>query len=135
MFSYTHRDTFDLFQAGEIVHFLSLTAGKPKWHLCVQTSCFLFLNSPKHQIYAGELVVDCAALPGVPPTPSGKSVISCTPIVRMSDRQLNTCEAKLVGRIDAFTIATLLDYVRNSRDVKGWDRSTILSGFSGTAMK
>ena len=111
--------------------FRSLTAGKHKWHLCVSAGgCFLYLNSPKERAYAGDLEIDCSALAGVPPTESGKSIIACSAVVRMSERQLTICQARRVGRASVEVLRELLDHVLASRVLSREEKAIVTQGLA-----
>jgi hypothetical protein len=118
-----------LFEPGDIVGFKSFTASKHKWHLCINVSGgFLFLNSPKDRVYPGDLEIDCAAVDGVAPTETGKSIISCNAVIRMTARQLDLCGAKRVGCLRKEELMELRDHAEASRVLSIEDKRIIREG-------
>ena len=118
-----------MFSTGDIVGFKSAIAGKHKFHLCVSFSnCFLFINSPKPKWFPGDFEVDCASVPGVTPTASGKSIVACNAVVRMTDAELRKCGAKKVGQMPVATIAAILLFVEESPVLSAADKRAVLDG-------
>jgi hypothetical protein len=118
-----------VFKVGEIILFNSPEAGKPKLHLCISFSNrFLFVNSPKQKIFFGDFEIDGARLTGVPPTPTGKSIISCNTVLKYTDDELTRLRARAVGSLDADTIRDLLEFVENLETLSPDDRNAILDG-------
>lgn len=104
-----------MFCTGDIVAFESNDANKRKYHLCISIDgYYIFLNSPKPASYPGDFIVSCTDLPGVPPTPSGKSIISCTLVMKKSDAELVKCKAKKLGSVKPSLLADLAIFVRTS---------------------
>jgi len=123
-----------VFQPGDIVEFDNLIAGKRKWHLCVNADrWFLNLNSPKDRAYPGDLEVDCAALPGIPATVSGKSIISCNMVLRMPDEKLGRCRPQKVGTVSVATAQDITAHVRGLRVLSVIEKKPILDGLGGVA--
>lgn len=114
---------------GEVFRLYSEIAGKPKYHLCISIAGgFLFINSPKPKTYAGDLVVDASHLPFLPPTPSGKSVISCSTIVSISERELHRRKATLLGVAPRSVLLKIFDVVSEAEFLSEEERELILGG-------
>ncbi len=80
-----------MFEAGDVVRFFSPTAGKTKYHLCLCVNqsgknCFLFLNSRTG--YRGDYVLDDGAVPGLPRSQTGNTVVSFSQVIKMDEREL-----------------------------------------------
>jgi len=104
-----------MFSLGDVIHFYSNEAGKDKFHLCISLeNHFVFLNSPKRQIYPGDFVVACSEIPCLTPTPSGESIISCTLVMKKSDSDLQCLGAKKVGSVSMNLMARIATFVRSS---------------------
>ena len=94
------------FSIGEIVHFHSARAGYAKYHLCVressltETACFLFFNS-KDKGHKDDFILADTEVPGLPASPTGLSIISCSTIVRVNAHQLRIFSAKPVTKVVA----------------------------------
>jgi hypothetical protein len=96
-----------MFKPADVVRFHSIIAGKEKYHLCIgMRGLFLFINSPKPRMRRGDFVVPRSALPFLEPTETGKSIISCSTIVRMTDGELRHVQAKRLGSLLGTTCAT-----------------------------
>ena len=101
-----------MFAAGDVIAFESIEAGKRKYHLCISLDGhYVFLNSPKVLVYAGDYVVPCTEIPGVPVTPSGKSIISCTLVMQKSDADLKAAKAKKLGTVKKQLLIDLAKFV------------------------
>jgi hypothetical protein len=116
---------------GEVYRLRSGIANKPKFHLCVSVGgCFLFLNSPKPKSFVGDLEVDCAELPFLPATPSGKSVVSCSLPVLIREGELRT-KAELLGEAPRSLLLRIFEFVEDADYLSEEDRELILSGLDG----
>jgi hypothetical protein len=120
------------FQAGDIVGFQSPTAGYRKWHLCVNADgWFLHLNSPKGDLRPSDVELDCSELPGIPPTESGKSLVSCNMVLRMRADQLELFEASKDGEITKETGEKVLAHVLTNRVLSALEKRPIIEGLGG----
>lgn len=118
-----------MFNPGDVIHFYSQVAGKPKWHLCVSLDgCFLFINSPKVKAYLGDFVVPCSELPFLPLTASGESIISCNIVLRLSDQELRRSKAAFVGSISKSLLLRLFEFLERSEALSEEDREACLDG-------
>jgi hypothetical protein len=118
-----------MFKPGDVVKVFSDSADKTKYHLCVSLNgCFLFLNSPKVRTYPGDCVVDCTELPFLPPTASGKSIISLSVVLRITPAQLQRARAQLVGRASLDLLKMIVGEIENSPLLSDEDRDAVLDG-------
>lgn len=88
------------FAVGDIILLDSPVADHRKYHLSLGTNeslvtICLFLNSDDR--FEGSLVFDCSEIPDLPPSKTGKSVVSLTMLPRFNERQLQIFRAKKVG--------------------------------------
>jgi hypothetical protein len=119
------------FSKGEIVRFTSAQAGYPKFHLCVlecvdaRAAQFLFINSGSG--FAGDFVVADSEIPCIAPSPTGKSVISCSQIVRANAHQLKIFKATKVGDLPAAVARKFEAFVRNVPTLNRAERTTVLA--------
>jgi len=117
------------FLAGDVIGFYSSVAGKHKFHLCLGLGgTFLFINTPKSKQFLGDLVVDCSEIPCINPTASGKSVISCSMVIRMTAAELAHCKAKKHGAVSHQLLQKLLKFVEASPVLSPEDKEAILDG-------
>ena len=78
-----------MYEAGGVIRFHSTIAGKEKFHLCLGRTenetifAFLFLNSGSG--FKGDCVLDDGQIPGLPKSPTGKSVVAFSLLVRVRD--------------------------------------------------
>jgi hypothetical protein len=104
-----------MYSPGDVVRFHSYVAGEKKYHLCISLrGHFLFVNSPKTKTFRGDFVVPCTDIPCLDPTDSGKSIISCSVLVRMSDEELRHVEAKKLGVCAPRILRDLIKFVEQS---------------------
>lgn len=117
-----------MFAPGDIVRFYSEIAGKRKYHLCLSLhGHFLFINSPKGRIFRGDFVVPCTAIPCIPPTESGKSIISCSSLVKMTDHELKHVHAEKMASIDISILKDLLIFVEASPVLSPDEKDAIIN--------
>lgn len=118
-----------MFSIGEIILFHNPVAGKNKLHLCVSfNNHFLFVNSPKAKTFFGDFEFDSSTMKGVPPTPSGRSIVSCNIVLQYTDAELRNMRARSVGSLDPETIRDLLSFVEGLETLAPDDRNAILDG-------
>jgi len=104
-----------MFGVGDVIAFESVEAGKRKFHLCISfDGHYLFINSPKPRVYPGDFIVDCKELPFLTPTSSGKSVISCSLVMKKSEAELTQSRAKKLGSVSHNLLSDLIKFVQAS---------------------
>ena len=122
------------FKPGDIVRFQSPTAGKLKYHLCIMTgteqkaSAFLFINSRPG--YNGDFVLNDGAIPNLPKSPTGKSVISCSQLVRLRQDQLTLYRADKIGKITISVARKLHIFIEDVPTLTENERLIVLDGLS-----
>lgn len=110
---------------------MSPLAGYRKWHLCVNDAgWFLHLNSPKDKLRKGELEIECDELPGVPHTSSGKSIVSCTMVLRLTADKLALFQAEKDGAIGIATAAAILAHVKATPALSAVEKRPVIEGLS-----
>ena len=118
-----------MFRPGDVVKFYSFVANKQKFHLCISiTGGFLFLNSYKNKSFTGDLVVPCTEILCLEPTESGKSVVSCSLIVRMDNQQLRHVRAEKIGTVNNSLLVDVIRYIENSPVLSAEDKELVLDG-------
>jgi hypothetical protein len=116
---------------GEVYRLRSGIANKPKYHLCISVGGgFLFLNSPKDRSWPGDLLVDGGDLPFLPPTPTGKSVVSCSLVVIIGAGELAR-RAELIGEAPRSLLLSIFEFVEEADFLTEEDREIILAGLDG----
>lgn len=116
-----------MFKPGDVVHFYSTVAGKRKYHLCLSLrGRFLFVNSPKAKVYKGDFVVPCSSMSFLTATESGKSVISCSTVVKMTDSELRHIKAERLGSIENKYLFDLVKFVEVSPVLTPEEKDAIL---------
>lgn len=121
-----------MFIPGDVVRFHSPTAGKMKFHLCVRAAddlpCrFLFINSGSG--FKGDVVLEDGTIPGLPPSPTGESVVSFSQVVRMGVDRLRLFRAEKIGEIDAHLAGELLAFASGTKVLAQPDRAVVCDGF------
>lgn len=101
-------------RTGDVVRFYSNDVGKTKYHLCLSIdNHFIFLNSPKRKSFLGDFEIDQAHIVGLPPTPEGKSIASCSVVMQFTDAELKRNGAVVVGTVANSVLRDLLIFVDN----------------------
>ena len=123
-----------IFDVGDILHFYSSQAGHPKYHLCVlkiingNAAVFLYLNS--NEGFAADFIVSDTEIPCLPPSKTGKSIISCSQLVRANERQLKLYKAKKIGRLDKKIAMNLLKFVKTIDALSKFDKKIVTNALS-----
>ena len=116
-----------MFKPGDVVQFYSLGAQKQKYHLCLSLrGKFLYINSPKPRTFRGDFVVSCDEIPCLETTTSGKSVISCSMVLTLSDAELTHHGARKLGSVSRALLIDLIKFVEASPVLSAEDRDAIL---------
>lgn len=120
-----------MYEAGDVVRLHSPTAGKEKFHLCLGRTehetifAFLFLNSGTG--YRGDCVLDDGQIPGLPKSPTGKSVVSFSLIVRVREDKLPMFGATKTGAIDANLAGELAAFAKGVRSLTRQEQTFVVS--------
>lgn len=120
-----------MFEIGDVVRFHSTIAGKEKFHLCLGRNehqtifAFLFLNSGSG--YKGDCVLDDGEIPGVPKSPTGKSVVSFSLLVRVREDKLPVLGATKTGAIDAHLAGELAAFAKSARSLTRQEQAFVVS--------
>ena len=110
-----------MYEVGDIIRFHSTIAGKEKFHICLGRTehetilAFLFLNSGSG--YKGDCVLDDGQIPGLPKSPTGKSVVSFSQLVRVREDKLAIFGATKTGAIDANLAGELVAFAKGVRSL------------------
>lgn len=100
---------------------------KRKFHLCVSVAgAFLLLNSFKGRDYAGSIVVDNAEFPFLRPTATGKSVVNCSMVLRLSKSELRGIE--VLGSASRALMQRIFAEAEGSEVLTDEDRNDIIAG-------
>lgn len=117
---------------GDVVHFWSIEANKPKYHLCVSLGGhYLLLNSPNSIIYEGNLALPCSDFPFLAPTPTGETVICCTLVLAPSARTLAKVKPVVKGTVSRAVLLKIVSFVEDCDALSEDDREAILAGLDG----
>lgn len=120
-----------MYEAGDVVRFHSPVAGKEKFHLCLGRTehetifAFLFLNSGTG--YKGDCALDDGQIPGLPKSPTGKSVVSFSMLVRVKEEKLALFGAKKTGEIDAHLAGELAAFAKSVGSLNRQERAFVVS--------
>jgi hypothetical protein len=88
------------------------------------------LNSPKKKIRPGDLYVDSARLPGIPATPSGKSVICCTLVMQKTDAELRAVRASYKGTCNAALLREIIRFAEGCPVLSDEEKSAVIDGLA-----
>jgi hypothetical protein len=120
-----------MFEVGDIVRFYSPTAGKQKFHLCLgqrgEFPVFAFLHLNSGTGYRGDLTLDDGLVPGLPPSPTGKTVISFSIVVQMNKEQLAKFDAQKTGAIDSHLAGDLAGFAKTLTVLSHSDRAFVVA--------
>lgn len=120
-----------MYEVGDVVRFHSAIAGKEKFHLCLGRTehdaifAFLFLNSGFG--YKGDCILDDGAIPGLPKSPTGKSVVSFSMLVRIREDKLPIYGAIRTGAIDAHLAGELAAFAKEVRSLTRQEQMFVVS--------
>lgn len=120
-----------MYDVGDVVRFHSTIAGKEKFHLCLGRTehgpvfAFLFLNSGSG--YKGDCILDDGQIPGVPKSPTGKSVVSFSLLVRVREEKLPAFGATKTGKIDANLAGELAAFAKGVKSLTRQEQVFVVS--------
>ncbi|MCA0961036.1 hypothetical protein [Salipiger bermudensis] len=120
-----------MYEAGDIIRLYSTIAGKEKFHICLGRTenetvfAFLFLNSGSG--YKGDCVLDDGEIPGLPKSPTGKSVVSFSQIIRIKEEKLGVLGATKTGTIDAHLAGELAAFAKEVRSLTRQEQAFVVS--------
>jgi hypothetical protein len=121
-----------MFTVGDIVWIISPTAGKGKYHLCIsaqnedKVSKYIFLNS--NPGFQHTYVVDCARIPCIPASETGKTAFSFTMLPQYTEKQLSLYKAVKKGTLESALADELLEFSKTVPVLSGADRRIVVSG-------
>lgn len=111
------------------------TTNHKKYHLCVlecgedgTAACFLFLNSKSG--WNGDCVLQNTDFPCLPPSKTGKSVVSFSNMVRYNPRKLKIYRAEKIGTIPKKTAQKLKDFAKTVPTLNKKEHLIVLNGLS-----
>lgn len=120
-----------MYEVGDVVRFRSAIASKEKFHLCLGRTehetifAFLFLNSGAG--YKGDCVMDDGQIPGLPKSPTGKSVVSFSLLVRVREDKLPVFGATKTGAIDAHLAGELAAFAKGVRSLTQHEQAFVVA--------
>lgn len=119
-----------MLKTGDIAICYAATVGYPKYHLCVcppsnsEAGLFLFINSEGG--YEADFVLKNSDVPCIPENDTGLTIISCSMLIRLSEKQLTVYKAKKVGELDAEIVSQLREFIENSKTLTRNERQKCL---------
>lgn len=120
-----------MYDVGDVVRFHSTTAGKEKFHLCLGRTetetvfAFLFLNSGSG--FRGDCILDDGQIPSLPKSPTGKSIVSFSMLVRVREDRLPLFGAAKTGTIDATLAGELAAFAKAVRSLTRQEKVFVVS--------
>jgi hypothetical protein len=120
-----------MFAVGDVVEIYAPQAGHKKYHVCICVNDgaahqFLYLNSDP--TFEGTIAVDCARIPCLPVSETGKSVVTFAYLPRYNDRQLKLYKAKRLGVLDVSVAKEILEFVATVKTLNTADRTLVSAG-------
>lgn len=116
-------------RAGQVWTFDSGFAPHPKHHLCVHEDYrFLFLNAPRGRIFPSDLLIRNADVPFLPPTPCGRSTVSCSTLVEIEPVRFRVLRPVLKGEASEEAMRQLVDHLLGCRSVSDEKRERAMDG-------
>lgn len=123
-----------IFSPGDIVRFYNPQAGKDKYHLCViahtddNAAGFLFINSKPG--WEGDFVVKDGEISGLPESPTGQSVVSCSQIIRMTEKRLQIFKAEKVSDFSPALARKLATHIKETPTLTDKEKKAVQAGLS-----
>jgi hypothetical protein len=126
-----------MFAIGDIIQIFAPQAGHTKYHLSIlvgtssTASQLLYLNSDPN--FEQTFVVDCARVPCLPPSKTGKTAFSFALLPRYNDRQLVLYKAKKLGVLDATLAKELHGFAATVSTLNAAERKIVLAALAKIA--
>jgi hypothetical protein len=122
-----------MFSVGDIVEMFSPQAGKKKYHVCICVNTgaahqFIYLNSDPS--FEGTIAFDCARIPCLPQSDTGRSAFSFALMPRLNDRQLKLYKAKKLGVLDVSVAKEVLEFVATVKTITTAERKMVSAGLT-----
>jgi hypothetical protein len=120
-----------VFEIGDIVELYAATAGRDKYHLCIQIGTegsafqFLFLNSNPDR--AGVFTVPCNRVPCLPESKTGTTSFSFNMVPRYSEAQLKLYRAKKMGVLDPGLAAEMVEFAKYAKGLTSSERKAVVA--------
>ena len=120
-----------MFEAGDVIRFHSPIAGQETFHISLGRTenepvfAFLFLNS--NPGFKSDCVLDDGQIPGLPKSPTGKSVVSFSMLVRLKEDKLSIFGATKTGAIDPHLAGELAAFVKDVRSLTQHEKAFVIS--------
>ncbi len=122
-----------MFKVGDVVRFYSPTASKEKFHLCLghgeSGPLFAFLHLNSGSGYRGDCVLEDGQILGLPKSPTDKTVVSFSVIVKMGEQRLQKFAAVKTGAIDANVAGELAAFAKNVPTLTRDERAFVVAAF------
>lgn len=120
-----------MFEVGDVVRFFSPTASKEKFHLCLgqseQGPVFVFLHLNSRSGFKGDCILDDGAIPGLPKSPTGETVVSFSNLVRMNEERLLKFGATKTGRIESEVAGELVPFAKTVASLNRNEQSLVIA--------
>ena len=113
---------------------MAAQAGHLKYHVCItaptdtMAGCFLFINSDSG--YEGDLILSDGEIPNLPISRTGKTVISCSQLVRVSKRQLNLFGCNKIGNLPKSVAGKLREFAATVPTLTASERKIVVDALS-----
>ncbi len=122
-----------MFEVGDVVRFFSPTAGKEKFHLClgqgVDGPLFAFLHLNSGTGYRGDCVLDDGQIAGLPKSPTSKTVVSFSVIVKMGEQRLQKFGATKTGVLDGHIAGELTAFAKVVPTLTKAEKAFVVAAF------
>jgi len=117
------------FAPGDIVSALASVTGYRKYFLSLGVNdagvdCLLYLNSEGG--FDGNLEFDCGRFPMIPPSDTGRTVLSLTGLARLNERQAKLFKAERLGEIDADLAREMLNHATTVKTLSRAEKAFVL---------
>lgn len=124
-----------MFKPGDVIGFYKGDLGKEKYHLCISLCGFyVYVSTQRNHTYASDLVVDCSEFPFLKPTDSGKSRISFSRILEISDHELKRKKSlKKLGAVSSELLHRILAFIEGNPVIPPEIQDAVLDGITDWA--
>lgn len=122
-----------MFAVGDVVELFAPQAGHKKYHVCICVNPgaahqFLYLNSDPS--FAGTIAFDCARIPCIPASKTGKTVFTFAHLPRYNDNQLKLYNAKKLGVLDKQVASDVIAFVATVKTLNKADKAMVTAGLA-----
>ena len=128
-----------MFEVGDIVRIFAPQAGHKKYHICIvagrdgDAHQFLYLNSSPD--FEQTYVCDCAKIPCIPKSDTGKTAVTFAVMPRYNDHQLKVYRAEKLGELAPAVALEIIDYAETVTTMTSTEKKIVAAAMKSVSDK